>query len=309
MWDNYTAVTEIIFEGFPEVWAVSILLFVLLLLLYIVTLLGNFFVIFLVCKDLNLHGPMYFFLANFAFVEMALAFVITPNVLSNLLSMKKGISFAGCFAQSYCFFLQATTDLILIATMSYDRYLAICHPLHYTTTMTGVRCVLLVLGSWFGAFLSLNTSLILKLQLPFCGPNKINHFFCDSAPLMELVCIETKFIQILDFLLFSAVILGTLIYCIFSYTCILLTIFRIPSASGRQKAFSTCSSHFTIMTIVYSSSIFMYVSPRHRNSVDINKVISAVNIFIVPVANPFIFTLRNKQVKDAMFKVIKKFNQ
>ncbi|XP_072273014.1 olfactory receptor 6M1-like [Pyxicephalus adspersus] len=252
---------------------------------------------------------MYFFLANYAFMEVTLTCVVTPKVLSILVSEKKSISYAGCLLQSYCFFLLGTADMILIAVMSYDRYLAVCRPLHYTNMMTANQCIILVFLSWFGGLLSVNIASIFKIGLPYCGPNRINHFFCDSVPLMQLACMNTHYIQILDFLLFSVVILGTLIFIIFTYTYILVTIFQIPSANGRQKAFSTCTSHFTIMVIVYSSSIFLYVTPRTGKSLELSKVMSAIIIFIIPVTNPFIFTLRNKQVQQVMANSLNRFRK
>ncbi|KAM5151629.1 olfactory receptor 6J1-like [Mantella aurantiaca] len=233
-------------------------------------------------------------------MEVSLACVVSPNVLTNLLSRKKSISYAGCLAQSYWFFLLATTDMLLIAVMSYDRYLAVCSPLRYSSIMTWSRCIILVVLSWLGGFLSVNIAAVLKGDLPYCGPNTINHFFCDSVPLMQLVCMDTYFLQVVDFLLFAVVILGSLIFIAFTYTFILTAVFRISTADGRQKAFSTCASHFTIMIIVYSSSIFLYVTPRKGSSLEFNKVISAVDIFLIPATNPFIFTLRNSQVQQAV---------
>ncbi|XP_077306183.1 olfactory receptor 6M1-like [Lithobates pipiens] len=302
---NQTTVTEFILEGLPNIRTLEISLFLTILFLYTVTLLGNFFVLLLICTNNNLRTPMYFFLANYAFLEVTLACVVSPKVMSNLLSRKKSISYAGCLAQSYWFFLLATADMILIAVMSYDRYLAVCNPLRYMNIMTWNKCIILVALSWFCGFLSVNIAEVFKGDLPYCGPNKINHFFCDSVPLMELVCMDTYFIQIIDFLLFSVVILGSLIFIAFTYTYILTTVFRIPSADGRQKAFSTCTSHFTIMIIVYSSSIFLYVTPRKGGSLEFNKLISAIDIILVPAINPFIFTLRNKQVQQAMSKSLK----
>ncbi|XP_073528079.1 olfactory receptor 6M1-like [Phyllobates terribilis] len=302
---NYSQVSEFILVGFPDKLEFEILLFCFLLFLYIVTIFGNCLIILLVWRSSRLHTPMYFFLANYAFMEMFLSCIITPKVLIHLLSKRKSISYAGCMVQSYCFFVLGTADLILIAMMSYDRYIAVCNPLHYIIIMRRFRCGLLVALSWLGGFLSVSIPSIFKAQLPYCGPNIINHFFCDSVPLIQLVCADTILLQMIDFCLFSLVIIGSLIFVTITYTFILMTVLRIPSVTGRKKTFSTCTSHFTIMIIAYACSIFMYVTPRHGHSLEVNKVVSAMMSFIIPVINPFIFTLRNDQVQNAVHDIIK----
>ncbi|XP_053555825.1 olfactory receptor 6T1-like [Bombina bombina] len=280
--------------------------FALFLFLYIFIICGNFFASLLIITDRQLHTPMYFFLAKFAFMEIALTSIVIPKFLSIILFQQNTISFAVCYSQSFFYFLLGTTDFILLSVMSYDRYVAICHPLYYVAIMTWRTCIHLVIGCWFGGLLNVTLPTILKSQLPFCGPNKINHFFCDSVALIKLSWADTRLIQLIDFFLFSLVILGSLIVVIFTYTCILLTILRIPSVSGRQKAFSTCASHFTIMLIAYVSSILVYVTPTQGNSLELNKGMSVLTCFLTPVLNPFIMTLRNKQVKDALYELIKK---
>ncbi|KAM8960649.1 olfactory receptor 6M1-like [Pelodytes ibericus] len=281
-------------------------LFPVFLLLYIVIISGNVLVIIVIWTDLRLHTPMYFFLAKFSFMEIILSSIVIPKLLINLLSKNKSISFVGCLAQSYFYFLLGTADYILLSVMAYDRYVAICNPFHYSTIMTWNRCIVLSIGCWAGGFASISIPTFLKAQLPFCGPNKINHFFCDSVALMKLACADTRLIQLIDFFLFSVVLLGTLVFVIFTYTCILTTIYHIPSANGQKKAFSTCTSHFSVMSVVYGSSIFIYVTPTQGTSLEVNKILSVVTTFITPVLNPFIFTLRNQHVKEVVFKLMKK---
>ncbi|XP_075175922.1 olfactory receptor 6M1-like [Anomaloglossus baeobatrachus] len=306
MKSNYSVVSEFILVGLPDKLVFQILLFCFLLFVYIFTIFGTCLIIFLVWRSSRLHTPMYFFLANYTFIETLVSCIITPKVLIHLLSKKKSISFAGCMAQCYCFFVLGTADLILIAMMSFDRYIAVCNPLHYILIMRRSRCAILVALCWSGGFLSVSIPFIFKVQLPYCGPNIINHFFCDSVSLIQLVCADTTLLQLVDFCLFSLVIIGSLIFVTITYTFILMTVLRIPSVTGRKKTFSTCTSHFTIMTILYGCSIFMYVTPRHGYSLAVNRVVSALVTFIIPAINPFIFTLRNDQVKNAVYDIIRK---
>ncbi|XP_053555918.1 olfactory receptor 6M1-like [Bombina bombina] len=255
----------------------------------------------------KLHTPMYFFLAKFALSEIVLSTVVIPKFLSILLFKKNTISFGSCFTQSFFYFLLGTAELILLSVMSYDRYVAICFPLHYMTIMTWKRCVLLAAGCWFGGFLSISVPTILKLNLLYCGPNRINHFFCDNIPLVALACADTRLIRLIDFFLFSLVVLGSLSVIIFTYTCIILTILRIPSTIGQNKTLSTCSSHFTTLSLVYISLVFIYVTPAQGSSLETNKGMSLLTNFITPVLNPFIMTLRNQQVKEVLYELIKKY--
>ncbi|XP_066486605.1 olfactory receptor 6E1-like [Tiliqua scincoides] len=293
-------VVRFILVGFTNIRWLQILLFFLLFITYLFTVVGNVLIIFITLSDHRLQTPMYFFLRNFSVLEISFISSSTPKVLYNLASGTYTISVAGCFAQAFFYFVVGTTEFFLLATMSFDRYVAICNPLRYTTIMNRQFCIQLVLGSWIFSFLYLIVPLILLFRLPFCGPNVINHFFCDNIPLIKLACTDTQTLELLDFLLATFSVLGTLTVTIVSYIKIISTIMRMPSTAGRQKAFSTCASHLTVVFITYGSCIFMYVKPSQSWGLDLSKTVGVLNNVISPLLNPFIYSLRNKQVKEAL---------
>ncbi|XP_067166137.1 olfactory receptor 6M1-like [Apteryx mantelli] len=296
---NVTAVTEFVLVGFPNSYEVEIIFFVVFLLAYVVTVLGNALIIVLVYTDCHLHSPMYCFLSNLAFIDISVTSSVVPKMLANIMSEKKTISFAGCFSQSYFFFLLATTGFILFAITSYDWYVAICNPLRYPTIMTERVCSQLVLGAWMGGFIWILPSAVLKVRLPYCGPNVIDHYFCDSAPLLHLACTDVQLIELIDFVLSLFLLLSSLALTVVSYAWIISTVFQIPSAQGRQKTFATCASHFTAVSLGFGLSIFLYVRPSQMNSVHLNKILSVLSSLMTPLLNPFIFSLRNQQMKEA----------
>uniref|UniRef100_A0A8C3RYS1 Olfactory receptor n=1 Tax=Chelydra serpentina TaxID=8475 RepID=A0A8C3RYS1_CHESE len=303
---NQTGVSEFILLGFSDHPQVQLILFVAFASAYAAALLGNVSIITVICSQPGLHTPMYFFLVNLSLLDIGCVTSTVPQMLTNLLAQKKAISFQGCLAQMYFFSAFLATELlllteyILLAVMSYDRYVAICFPLHYGTIMSRKICILLVICSWIGGFLAVFIPTAMKSGLPFCGPNIINHFFCDSAPLLHLACSDIRLIELVDFLVSASVALGTLLPTVVSYLCILATIMKIPSTKGRIKAFSTCSSHFTIITIGYGTSMFIYVRPSQDHFMSLNKVASLMTTVVTPMLNPFIFSLRNQQVKEAL---------
>ncbi|XP_069098204.1 olfactory receptor 6M1-like [Pleurodeles waltl] len=302
--DNQTKVTEFLLIGIPSMPQVKWLLFLCILLIYMTILMGNFLIIALIFLDYRLHIPMYFFLANFSFMEIMISTVIVPKVLAILVSQDIKISFSGCLTQCYFYFLLGTVELLLLAIMSLDRYVAICNPLRYTTIMRWRTCIYLILTCWTGALLSTSMPATLKFSLPFCGPNRINHFFCDAVPLIKLACTNTKPIELFDFMLFSLVTFSSLIMTLVSYVCIIVTILRIPSVTGRQRTFSTCASHITTVGLGYGATIFIYVTPKQDNSLECNKVVSVLTIFVTPVLVPFIFSIRNEKVKHAFKEIV-----
>ncbi|XP_067166159.1 olfactory receptor 6M1-like [Apteryx mantelli] len=301
---NVTAVTEFVLVGFPNSYEVEIIFFVVFLLAYLVTVLGNALIIALVYTDCHLHSPMYYFLSNLSFIEISMTSSVVPKMLANIMSEKKTISFAGCFSQLYFYFFLAATEFILFAIMSYDRYVAICNPLRYPTIMTERVCSQLVLGAWMGGFVLILPSVVLKVRLPYCGPNVIDHYFCDSAPLLHLACTDIRLFELNDFVLSLFLLLGSLALTMVSYAWIILTVFRIPSAQGRQKTFATCASHFTVVSLGFGISIFVYVRPSQMNSVHLNKILSVLSSIVTPLLNPFIFSLRNQQMKEAWKNVL-----
>nr|XP_008516976.1 PREDICTED: olfactory receptor 6M1-like [Equus przewalskii] len=302
---NQSTVAEFILVSFPVVQELQILLFVILLLVYMLTITGNIVIISLIWTDNHLQTPMYFFLSNLSFLDILYTTSVTPKLLACLLEEKKTISFAGCITQISFFFFLGTVEFILLAVMSFDRYVAICNPLRYTIIMNSRVCLLLVLGCWVGAFLSVICPVIVVSRLPFCY-KEISHFFCDLAPLLHVACIDTHFIEMISFLLSSFILLSSLVFTTVSYTYIVSTILSIPSVQGRQKAFSTCASHITVVSIAYGSNIFMYVRPSQSHSLDFDKVTAVLTIMVTPLLNPFIYSLRNEKVKEVLRDAVNK---
>nr|XP_008506749.1 PREDICTED: olfactory receptor 49-like [Equus przewalskii] len=304
---NHTTLTEFVLLGLSDACELQMLIFLALLLTYLLTLLGNLLIVIITLMDRRLHTPMYYFLRNFAVLEIWFTSVIFPKMLTNILTGHKTISLAGCFLQLFFYFFLGTTEFLLLAVMSFDRYVAICNPLRYATIMSKRVCVQLVLSSWLAGFLLIIVPSFILFQQPFCGPNIINHFFCDSFPLLELICADTSLIELLSFIEAIFTLLGTLSVTATCYGHILHTILCIPSAKERQKAFSTCSSHITVVCLFYGSCIFMYIrSDKGDQGEDRNKVVALLNTVVTPMLNPFIYTLRNKQVKQVFREQVNK---
>lgn len=306
---NVTLVTEFILLGIPLTYDFQVLLFLILSICYAITLVGNATIIVVSLSDAQLHTPMYFFLSNLAFLDISFTSAIVPKVLFNLISGSKTISLYGCLAQSYIYFLLGTTEFLLLAIMSFDRYVAICHPLRYGTIMKPKLCLEMILCSWLGGFMDTIAQTVLTFRLPFCGSNVINHYFCDVAPLLKLACGDTYIIGMLDFILASSLVLGSLFFSLVSYGCIITAIVKISSALGRKKTFSTCASHLTVVFIVYGSCIFMCVRPSKNSKVDSTKIVALLNCIVTPLLNPFIYSFRNKTFKDALKRTLKKYRQ
>ncbi|XP_059587584.1 olfactory receptor 6M1-like [Alligator mississippiensis] len=291
---------EFILLGFTGVWEVQVFLFAVLLVTYIMTLAGNLTIISIIWTDHRFQTPMYFFLSNLSFLDILFTSVISPKMLINFMMHSKTISYGGCIAQCYLYFLLGTVEFMLLAVMSVDRYVAICYPLRYTTIMNNKVCLLMMLGCWAGAFFSVLTPVIELSRLPFCNVNVLDHFFCDIAPLIQASCANTHFFEMLAFISSSIVVLSSLILTSVSYSYIISTIVSIPSATGRKKAFSTCVSHIIVVTIAYGSSIFMYVRPEQSYSLDFDKVAAVLTTVVTPLLNPFIYSLRNEKVKEVL---------
>ncbi|KAM7150930.1 olfactory receptor 11A1-like [Macrochelys suwanniensis] len=305
-WRNQTAITEFILLGFGDLPTLQILLFLLFLVIYIVTLAGNIVIIALVVADQHLHTPMYFFLGNLSCLETCYTSTILPRMLASLLTGDRTISVSGCLVQLYFFGSLVCTECYLLAVMSYDRYLAICKPLRYAVLMNGRLCFQLAAGSWFSAFLPISIIIFLMSPLTFCGPNEIDHFFCDFTPMIKLSCSDTHLIQLLAFILSAIDILPPFLLTVTSYVHIITTILRIPSTTGRQKAFSTCSSHLIVVTSFYGTLMIVYILPKHNLTRDLHKVFSVFYTVFTPLVNPLIYSLRNKEVKQALRKVARK---
>ncbi|XP_008692483.1 olfactory receptor 5G3-like [Ursus maritimus] len=305
---NQTQVTEFLFLGLTDHVHQQIVLFVMLLSVYLVTLVGNTGIIVLIWTDPRLHTPMYFFLSHLSFVDICSSSSIAPKMLCDIFAEKKDISFTGCATQMWFFGLFVATECFLLASMAYDRYMAICKPLLYTLVMSQSVCVQLVVGPYAMALISTTTHTILTFRLPFCGPNIINHFFCDISPLLSLACADTWINKLALYIMAGIIgVLSGLIIMV-SYVCILAAILKIQTADGRQKAFSTCSSHLAVVSILYGTLFFIYVRPGSTSSLDINKVISLFYTVVIPMLNPLIYSLRNKEVKNAFRRKFERKN-
>ncbi|XP_052502602.1 olfactory receptor 11H12-like [Budorcas taxicolor] len=305
---SFAFVREFILLGFSYEWKIQSLLFSLCLTIYALTITGNGAIICALWCDQRLHIPMYIFLGNFSFLEIWYVSSTVPKMLVNFLSDKKTISFVGCFLQFYFFFSLGTTECLLLAVMAFDRYLAICRPLHYPNIMTGHLCTKLVLICWVCGFLWFLIPIVLISRMPFCGPNIIDHVVCDPGPLFALACVSAPKTQLLCYSLSSIVIFGNFLFILGSYTLVLTAVLHMPSATGRQKAFSTCGSHLAVVSLFYGFLMVMYVSPGLRHSAGMQKVATLFYAMVTPLFNPFIYSFRNKEIKAALRKLLGSFN-
>ncbi|XP_037377385.1 olfactory receptor 1002-like [Talpa occidentalis] len=303
---NHTVVMEFFFVGLTNIFQHQIVLFVIFLLVYLVTLLGNVGMITLIWMDSRLHTPMYFFLSHLSFVDVCSSSVIGPKMLTDIFVVKKVISFFGCAAQIWLFGQFVVTECFLLASMAYDRYMAISKPLLYTLIMSRKVCVQLVIGPYALGLISTMTHTTFTFRLPYCGPNIINHFFCDLLPVLSLACGDTHVNKFLLFILAGALGVLSGVIILVSYIYIVVAIMRIRSADGRCKAFSTCSSHLTAVSILYGILFFIYVRPSSSFSLDINKVVSVFYTTVIPMLNPLIYSLRNKEVKDSFRRMFER---
>ncbi|XP_040610208.1 olfactory receptor 6C6-like [Mesocricetus auratus] len=299
---------EIVFIllGLTDDTQLQILIFLFLSFNYILSLMGNLVIILLTLLDPCLKTPMYFFLRNFSFLEIAFTTVCIPRFLTSILSGDRTTTYNACAAQLFFFFLLGATEFYLLAAMSYDRYVAICRPLHYPIIMSSKVCHLLVICSWMTGFLVIFPPLLLGLKLDFCASKTVDHFLCDTS-VLQLSCTDTHLIEFMAFALAVMTLVITLILVILSYALIIKTILKFPSAQQRRKAFSTCSSHMVVVSITYGSCIFMYMKTSAKERVSLNKGVAVLNTSVTPLLNPFIYTLRNQQVKDAFKQVFLQF--
>ncbi|XP_020009288.2 olfactory receptor 6C76-like [Castor canadensis] len=305
---NQTSVYEFILLGLTDDPKLNILIFLFLLLAYILSITGNMTIITLTLIDLHLKTPLYFFLRNFSFLEISITTVCIPRFLVSIVTGDMTISYNSCMAQVFFFILLGSTEFFLLTAMSYDWYIAICKPLYYTTIMNSRICIQLVLSSWLAGFLIIFPLVIMGLQLDFCDSNIIDHSTCDSSPMLLIACTDTTFLELLGFFLAVFALMMTLTLVILSYIFILKTILRIPSAEQRKKAFSSCSSHMIVVSISYGSCIFMYVKTSAKEGVALTKGIAVLNTSVAPMLNPFIYSLRNHQVKQSFKNLLKRLD-
>ncbi|XP_072479365.1 olfactory receptor 11G2-like [Notamacropus eugenii] len=290
--------------GFPCSRDIQILLFILFFIIYILTLIGNGSIICAVHWDKRLHNPTYILLANFSFLEIWYVTSTVPNMLVNILSKTKTISFSGCFLQFYFFFSFGTTECFFLAIMAFDRYLAICRPLHYPTIMTGHLCTYLVVSCWVVGFLWYLIPIILISQLSFCGSRVIYHFLCDPGPLLALTCTRAPLLEFSWTLLASLPLVILFLYIMGMYALVLRAVLRVPSGARWRKVLSTCGSHLTVVSLFYGSVMVMYVKPTLGHDAVTQKTVTLFYSVVTPFLNPFIYSLRNNEMKAALRKFL-----
>ncbi|XP_069460912.1 olfactory receptor 6B9-like [Ambystoma mexicanum] len=303
---NMTVVPEFSLLGFQVFPEVKPLLFLIFFTIYLLTVAGNVLIVVTVHLEDSLHSPMYFFLGNLSLLDVWSTSNVVPTLLGGLLMDVNIISFYRCLMQYFCFGWMASTECFLLAVMAYDRYLAICYPLHYTTLMRQQSCLLLAVSTWMvGFFVSLNADYLMSM-VQFFDRTEVDHFFCDFEPLLKAACSDTSWIKTITFVISSAITSVPFLFIIVSYLYIISAILRIPSAKGRKKAFSTCSSHLTVVITYFGILIIMYVVPSAGLSLNLNKALSLLYTVATPMFNPIVYALRNKAIMDALRKYLRK---
>lgn len=305
-WTNDSRLLGFILVGFSDQPQLELILFGVILFLYFMTLLGNSTIILVSLLDSKLHNPMYFFLSHLSFLDLCFTSSIVPQLLVNLGSSDKSITYGGCVVQLYVSLALGSTECVLLAVMSYDRYVAVCRPLHYAFVMHPQVCSILASMAWLSGVTTTLIQSTLTLQLPFCGNRKVDHFFCEVPVLIKLACVDTTFNQAELFVASVLFLVVPLSLILMSYGNIAQAVLKIKSAIGRRKAFRTCSSHLMVVIIFYGTIIFMYLQPAKSRSKDQGKFVSLFYTVVTPMLNPLIYTLRNKEVKAALKKFMGK---
>ncbi|XP_021078107.1 olfactory receptor 13C7-like [Mus pahari] len=300
---NLTEVTEFVLLGLQDHHSLEIVLFVLCLGIYCITLLGNSFLVGLTVLDAHLHSPMYFFISNLSLIDICGTSSFTPMMLLNFLDVQRTISFPSCALQMYMTLALGTTECLLLAVMAYDRYVAICQPLRYSELMNGPLCIQMAVISWGTGFANSLLHSILVWRLPFCGHYIINHFFCEILAVLKLACGDISLNALILMVATAVLTMTPLLLICLSYIFILAAIFRVPSAAGRSKAFSTCSAHLTVVVIFYGTISFMYLKPKDKDS-SVGKIITLLYAIVAPSLNAFIYSLRNSEVKAAVTALV-----
>ncbi|XP_063302637.1 olfactory receptor 1468-like [Pelobates fuscus] len=306
---NRTEVQEFLLLAFNYIHKYRFLLLYVLIFIYMVTLVGNLLIIITSYFTVYLHSPMYFFLSNFSFSEIVFSTNIIPNLLYTILHGKAIISKTSCITQYYMYSSSTSVECLLLAVMSYDRYLAICNPLHYSSIMTIKLCLHLVTSTWFTSCMLSVAEAVQLSEMFFCDSAVIDHFFCDLGPLIQLSCSDTSTIEMTDFILCFPILVFPVVFIIISYINIISSILHISSTLGRKKAFSTCSSHLIVISTYYGTCIFIYMTPLIENAVTIKKVLSLLYIVVTPLINPFIYSLRNKDIRLSIVKLCRKVKE
>ncbi|XP_038173453.1 olfactory receptor 5B12-like [Arvicola amphibius] len=306
--ENISEFTEFILVGLTDVPELQIPLSIVFTLIYLITLFGNLGMIMLILMDPQLHTPMYFFLSNLSMVDCAYASAVAPKVMVGFLTGNKVISYNACAAQMFFFVAFGAIESLILALMAYDRHAAVCKPLHYTTIMTSTTCILMVTCCYMCGIMQSSIHVALAFQLSFCHSNVINHFFCDIPPLLNISCSDTYINEITLLILATMDIVFTLVVILRTYMLIFITILRMHSAETQRKALSTCSSHLTTVSIFFGSLMFMYLQPRTHHSMNTDKIASVFYTMVIPMLNPMVYSLRNKDVKNSFKKAVGKLN-
>ncbi|XP_069491493.1 olfactory receptor 12D1-like [Ambystoma mexicanum] len=301
---NQTHVTEFVLLGFTEMPYLQVVLFVFALAFYILNIMANSIIVTVVITEPNLHTPMYYLLANLSFLDFCISSVTVPKMLCDFMVEKKTISFEGCIAQLHFFHLLGCTEAMLLTSMSIDRYVAICHPLRYVTIMNASTCIWLTSSSWSVGFLYSLPHTILTARLPFCASNQVSHFFCDIKPLLKLACTDTYINEMLVSIIAGFFAPSALFMILVSYVYIGSHLMKIKSSESRQKAFSTCVSHLTVVLFYFGTAICTYLRPSTKDSMDQDRMTAILFTVVTPTLNPIIYALRNKEVKQSMKKLI-----
>ncbi|XP_016056383.1 PREDICTED: olfactory receptor-like protein DTMT [Miniopterus natalensis] len=300
---NQTAITEFLLLGLPIELEKKNLFYALFLAMYLTTILGNLIIIMLIQLDSHLHMPMYLFLSNLSFSDLCFSSVTMPKLLHNMQSQDPSIPYAGCLTQMYFFLFFGDLESFLLVAMAYDRYVAICFPLHYTTIMSPKLCLSLVALSWVLTTFHAMLHTLLMARLRFCGDNKIPHFFCDMSALLKLSCSDTRVNDLVIFIMGGLILVIPFLLIITSYVRIVSSIFKVPSARGIHKAFSTCGSHLSVVSLFYGTIIGLYLCPSADNSTVKETVMALMYTVVTPMLNPFIYSLRNRDMKGALARV------
>ncbi|XP_021050849.1 olfactory receptor 1Q1-like [Mus pahari] len=303
---SWTSVSHFVLLGISTNPVEQIPLFLLFLLMYIINISGNFFIITLIISASHLHTPMYIFLSNLALADICFTSTTVPKMLQNIFSSTKVISYVGCLAQTYFFICFAAMENFLLAVMAYDRYIAICHPLRYTSILTGTLCAQMVALCHVLSHLHALLHTFLMGRLIFCADNRIPHFFCDLYPLMKISCSSTQLNTLMIHTEGVIVINGALVFIIASYAFIISTVLQIPSANGKWRSFSTCGSHLTVVAIFYGTLTWVYFRPLSSYSVVKGRIVTVMYTVVTPMLNPFIYSLRNGDVKEAFRKWVRR---
>ncbi|XP_071972445.1 olfactory receptor 5AP2-like [Engystomops pustulosus] len=297
---NQTSSGRFFLLGLSNVLYLQGICFCVFLIMYLMTLSGNVLLIIVVRINSKLQTPMYFFLSNLSIIDICFSSAIVPKILINTLSKDRSISLVGCALQMYFHLALGATECVILAVMAYDRFAAICRPLHYQTIINKKMCILLASISWGLGFGNASIHVPLTFQLPFCKSHHVNHFFCEMPPLFRLSCKDTRPNEIAMNIAAQIIVLSAFFFTLISYIHIISNVFKIRSSQGREKAFSTCASHLTVVSMYYGTIIFMYLKPRSAYSPEIDKTVSVLYTVVTPMLNPIIYSMRNKDVKETI---------